>query len=225
MTLEQFLLQLPSGLSPAALAITFLGGILASALCPCTLPAGLGVAGLAGVSENQHRHSGLEVSAAFFAAIVVSLTVLGAFAGQIGAFATEAFGRSWAAAMAVLSFAAAAVAWRWPRMKYPALTAWRQPGVLGAFGYGLVFSVGTSVAPLLVLLAVTAARGQPKYGVLLAFVFGLGRGLPFLVAGVAGSALVAWTRIGSWTRAIQVASTAALLLLGVYYGNVFVALL
>jgi cytochrome c-type biogenesis protein len=110
-------------------------------------------------------------------------------------------------------------------MKYPALTAWRRPGVLGTFGYGLVFSIGTSVAPLLVLLAVTAGQGDARYGVLLAFLFGLGRGLPFLLAGMAGSALVAWTRIGAWTRAIQVASSAALLVLGVYYGNVFLSLL
>lgn len=225
MTLEEFLQPAASGMTPATLAVTFLGGILASALCPCTLPAGLGVAGLAGVSENRHRHGGVQVAAAFFAAVVLSLTLLGAFAGQIGALATEAFGRAWAGIMAVLSLAAAVVAWRWPRMKYPTLTAWRRPGVLGTFGYGLVFSIGTSVAPLLVLLAVTAGQGDARYGVLLAFIFGLGRGLPFLVAGVAGSALVAWTRIGSWTRAIQVASSAALLALGIYYGNVFVALL
>ena len=159
-------------------------------------PAGLGVAGLAGVSENSERHGGLHIATAFFAAIVLSLTVLGAFASQIGALATEAFGRGWAAVMALLSLAAAVVAWRWPRMKNSALTAWRRPGVLGTFGYGLVFSIGTSVAPLLVLLALTAGHAEAKYGVLLAFVFGLGRGLPFLVAGVAGSALVAWTRIG-----------------------------
>jgi cytochrome c-type biogenesis protein len=224
-TLDEFLQPAASGLTPATLALTFLGGILASALCPCTLPAGLGVAGLAGVSENRQRHGGLHIAVAFFAAVVLSLAVLGAFAGQIGALATEAFGRGWAGAMALLSLAAAVVAWRWPRMKYPALTAWRRPGVLGTFGYGLVFSIGTSVAPLLVLLAVTAGQGDTKLGVLLAFVFGLGRGLPFLLAGVAGSALVARTRIGSWTRAIQDASSAALLVLGIYYGNVFLSLL
>lgn len=225
MTLEEFLQPAASGLTPVTLAVAFAGGILASALCPCTLPAGLGVAGLAGVSENRQRHGGLQIAAAFFAAVVLSLTVLGAFAGQIGALATEAFGRAWAGIMAVLSLAAAVVAWRWPRMKYPALTAWRRPGVLGTFGYGLVFSIGTSVAPLLVLLAVTAAQGDARFGILLAFVFGLGRGLPFLLAGMAGSALVAWTRIGSWTPAIQVASTAALLVLGIYYANVFITLL
>jgi cytochrome c-type biogenesis protein len=75
------------------LGIAFLGGILSSAVCPCTLPVGLGVAGIAGASEVRFPHGGLQISTAFFAGIVVSLTVLGAFAGQLGALATESFGR------------------------------------------------------------------------------------------------------------------------------------
>jgi cytochrome c-type biogenesis protein len=110
-------------------------------------------------------------------------------------------------------------------MKIDRLTTWRRPGVLGTFGYGLVFSIGTSVAPLLLLLTITAAQGKAQHGVLLAFVFGLGRGLPFLFAGMAGSAIVGWTRLGLWSRSIQLVSGAALLILGVYYTNVFVALL
>jgi cytochrome c-type biogenesis protein len=109
-------------------------------------------------------------------------------------------------------------------MKTSALTAWRTPGVLGAFGYGLVFSLGTSVAPLLLLLTIAAAQG-PQHALLLAFVFGLGRGLPFLIAGLAGSALSAWTRLGAWSQAIQVASGIALLGVAVYYVDVFRQLL
>jgi cytochrome c-type biogenesis protein len=52
-TLEQFLQPLSTGLSHnplTPLGITFVGGIVASAVCPCTVPMGLGVAGLAGAS-------------------------------------------------------------------------------------------------------------------------------------------------------------------------------
>ena len=55
MTLEQFLQPLSAGLSLSpltALGITFAGGIVASAVCPCTVPMGLGVAGLAGASRR-----------------------------------------------------------------------------------------------------------------------------------------------------------------------------
>lgn len=173
----------------ATLGITFLAGIVASAVCPCTLPVELGVAGVAGASETRARQGGLLVATAFFIGIVASLTVLGALAGRIGALATESFGRNWALGMALISLLAALLAFWWPRMKLDGLTAWRRPGVLGAFGYGLVFSVGTSAAPLLLLLTVATADGRPAQGVLLAFVFGLGRGLPFLAAGFAASAV------------------------------------
>lgn len=228
MTLEQFLDWFGPDLGQSALAIltlSLLGGIVASAVCPCTLPVGLGMAGLAGASEARVRHTGLQISLAFFAGIVASLTVLGGFAGRLGALATESFGRNWALAMAIMSFAAALVAFRWSRMKFEALIAWRRPGLLGTFGYGVVFSLGTSVAPLLLLLTIVAAGGKPENGLLIASIFGVGRGLPFLLAGVAGSALTSLTRLGSWSRAIQAVSVAALLIVGIYYTNLFVELL
>ena len=177
MTLEQFLQPLSTGLghSPlAALAITFVGGILASAICPCTLPMGVGVAGLAGASQVRARYGGLQVSAAFFAGVVLGLTALGGAAGRLGALATESFGRNWALAMALLSMLAAALALWWPSLPIVRIIALRRPGVIGSFAYGVVFSLGTSVAPLLLLLTIAAAVGQPEQAVLLAFVFRLG---------------------------------------------------
>jgi cytochrome c-type biogenesis protein len=224
MTLEQFLQPLAGQGTFAALGLTFLGGIVASGACPCTVPMGLGVAGLAGASETRARHGGLQIALAFFAGIVASLTALGAFAGRLGALATEAFGRNWALGMAAASLIAALVAFSWPRMKIATLTSWRRPGVLGAFGYGLVFSLGTSVAPLLLVLTIATAQA-PQHALLLAFVFGLGRGFPFLVAGLAGSALTEWTRLGAWSRTIQVGSGVALLGVAVYYADVYRQLL
>ena len=133
MTLE-FLQPLSAGISHnplTALGITFAGGIVTSAVCPCTVPMGLGVAGLAGASQVRARYGGLQVSAAFFAGIVISLTALGGAAGRLGALATEAFGRDWALGMAVLSLVAAALALWWPRMPIDRLVAWRKPGVVG----------------------------------------------------------------------------------------------
>lgn len=227
MTLEQFLQPLNAGLthSPvAALGITFVGGILASAVCPCTLPMGIGVAGLAGASQVRARYGGLQVSTAFFAGIVLSLTALGGLAGRLGSLATESFGRNWALGMAVLSLIAAALAWWWPRIPVDRLTAWRRPGVIGSFAYGVVFSLGTSVAPFLLLLTIAAAVGRPDEAILLAFIFGLGRGLPFLLAGMAGTAATGLTRLGLAGRAIQVVSSVALLIVSVYYTHVFLAL-
>lgn len=227
MTFDQILQPFSSGTLSgwAALGITFLAGILASAVCPCTLPVGLGVAGVAGASEARSRRSGLQIATAFFAGIVASLLLLGAFAGQLGYLATEAFGRGWALAMALISLVAALLAFWGPRIKMDRLVAWRRPGVLGAFGYGLVFSLGTSVAPLLLLLTVAANEGSATWGILLAFTFGLGRGSPFLLAGVAASAVTSLARLGLWSRSLQYASGAALLVVSGYYAQIYAALL
>ena len=68
---------------------------------------GIGIAGVAGAAEGQTRRSGLMIAVAFFAGIVVCLTVLGTMAGRLGAVLTESFGRYWSLTMAVLSLAGA----------------------------------------------------------------------------------------------------------------------
>ena len=226
MTLDAFLRQVGSGHGfLVALGVSFLGGIVASAVCPCTLPIGLGIASAAGASEVQARREGLKVATAFFAGIVLNLTVLGALAGRLGALATESFGQYWALAMAILSFVAAVVAFSGPRLRVSQLEKLRRPGLVGTFGYGFVFSLGTSVAPLLLLLAVSAGNAGAERGLLLAFTFGLGRGFPFLVAGLIASAVTRFTRLGHWRRAIQVVSGVALLFVSGYYANTFASFL
>lgn len=228
MTLDTFLREygrdLGGDLSLLGLAIVFLGGLVASAVCPCTLPVGLGMASVAGASEIEAKRGGLKVAAAFFAGIVVNLTLLGALAGRLGALLTEGFGRYWTLGMAILSLVAAGFAFFGPRLKVSQLAGWRRPGLAGAFGYGFIFSLGTSVAPLLLLLTVAAAKGSSAHGLALAFTFGLGRGFPFLLAGTAATAIGRFTPLGGWQRTIQVASGWALLLVSGYYVSAFTAL-
>lgn len=209
----------------ATIGTAFIAGVLASAVCPCTLPVGLGIATVTGASEAESRRGGLAIASAFFLGIVGSLTTLGLVASQLGALVTEAFGRNWALAMAFLSFLAALVAFWWPRMPFKRLTAWRRPGLIGAFVYGVIFSLGTSVAPLLLLLTVAASTAAPAEGVLMAFVFGLGRGLPFLLTGIAASTLTRLTRLSLWSRPLQIASGIALIFVGGYFVRIYTDLL
>lgn len=67
------------------------------------------------------------------------------------------------------SLVAAGLAFYGPRLRVDKLAALRRPGAIGAFGYGFIFSLGTSAAPLLLLLAVSAAQASFLYGLLLAF--------------------------------------------------------
>lgn len=228
MTLEEFLQMFSSSLPHGsfwALGVALFGGVIAGAVCPCTLPVGLSVAGVAGASESQSRRAGFTIAVSFFAGIVVNLTILGALAGHLGAVITESFGRYWTLTMALVSLAAAAMAFWGPRLKADQLAALRRPEPTGAFGYGFIFSLGTSAAPLLLLLTVAAAQARPGYGFLLAFAFGLGRGLPFLLVGLFAGALMRLVRVASWRRTIQFASGCALLFVSGYYAMAFAALL
>ena len=226
MTLEGFLEQTTAGLAPGSvwlLGVATIGGALASAVCPCTLPVGLGVAGAAGASETQSRRGGIMIALAFFTGIVINLTLLGALAAGLGGILTESFGRYWTLGMAARSLAAASLAFWGPRLRPSQLAALRKPGVTGAFVYGFIFSLGTSAAPLLVLLTVAAAQGGTVYGLLLSFAFGIGRGLPFLLVGVFAGAVMRLARIGAWRQTIQYVSGTALLFVSFYYVRAFVA--
>lgn len=228
MILEDFLQRLGASLahaSGAAVLVAIVAGVLASAVCPCTLPVGIGLATAAGGTESQERRSGLLVAFAFFLGIVVNLTLLGAVAGQLGAILTESFGRYWALGMALFSLVAAVVAFWGPRVRVQRLADLRRPGISGAFVYGFIFSLGTSAAPLLVLLTVSAARARAEYGLLLAFAFGLGRGLPFLIVGLFAGLIMRFASLARWRRPLQIVSGFALLTVAVYYVRAFATLL
>lgn len=225
MTLEAFLEQTTAGLAGGSawlLGIAVVGGILASAVCPCTLPVGLGVAGAAGASETQSRRGGILIAVAFFTGIVINLTVLGALAAGLGGILTDSFGRYWTLGMALFSLAAAILAFWGPRLRPSQLAALRRPGLTGAFIYGFVFSLGTSAAPLLVLLTIAATQGGTLYGVLLSFAFGIGRGLPFLLVGLFAGVVMRFARISAWRQTIQYVSGTALLFVSFYYARAFV---
>lgn len=227
MTLEGFLEQAGAGLPHGlawTLGIAAVGGVLSSAVCPCTLPVGMGIAGAAGASETQSRRGGLLIAIAFFTGIVINLTILGALAASLGGILTESFGRYWSLSMATFSLAAAILAFWGPRLRPSQLMALRKPGITGAFIYGFVFSLGTSAAPLLVLLMIAASQGGTFYGLLLSFAFGVGRGLPFLLVGLFAGVIIRLTRLGARRQIIQYVSGTALLFVSFYYARAFVAL-
>jgi len=222
--LRQFGESLPNA-GGAAFLVAVVAGVLASAVCPCTVPVGIGVATAAGGTESEERRGGLLIAVAFFTGIVLNLTILGALAGRLGAFLTESFGRYWALGMAVVSLVAAVAAFWGPRLRVQRLSALRRPGISGAFAYGFIFSLGTSAAPLLFLLTVATAQAHTQYGLVLALAFGIGRGLPFLVVGLFAGLLMRFAALSRWRRSLQVVSGVALLTVAVYYVRAFAALL
>lgn len=229
MVLEEFVNSFASTLSQGsfvALGVAVLAGIMTSGVCPCTLPVGIGLASVVGASETKSRRAGFMIAIFFFAGIVIGLIILGLIASQLGALLTESFGRYWALTMSLISLMAAVVAFRDPRLEVTQLTSWRFAGFVGAFVYGVIFHLGTSSAPLLLLLTVAAAQARPEYWIVLSFAFGLGRGLPFLLIGLFTGSVVRWFhRIASWHRVIQFASGCVLLLISASYAWVFISML
>ena len=204
--------------------IAFVAGLLSSAICPFTLPVGLGVAGVVGTAESRKRGSGFPIATAFFAGLVLSLAVLGAVAGVLGLVATQAVGQWWMLIMAALAFFAALLVLWGPSLRPPDVTVLRRPGLLGAFIYGLVFSFGTPAVSLLLVLTVAAAEHRPAYGALLALGYGVGRGLPFLLLGLFSGAAMRLRCQPSWSRAIRVTTGSLLLVITGYYLWIFLRL-
>jgi cytochrome c-type biogenesis protein len=178
---------------------------------------------MAGTAGGPDRRAAKLVGVAFFAGIVLNLTILGALAGRLGGVLTEAFGRYWALGMIAMSVAAGAAALVLP-LDSDWFTPWRRTGLAATMVYGFLFSLGTSAAPLLLVLTVAAAHGRPEYGFLLALAFGIGRGLPFLIAGWFAGVLMRFAWLNRHARAVQIASGIALLGVGAYYASAFAAL-
>jgi len=224
MNLEHFLNEFTTTFQDGSIlsfGIAFLTGLVSSSVCPCTLPVGLGFAGYVGSTSVQESKTGLAVTFSFFIGIVFCLTILGAFAGYTGVFMTEVFGQYWAFAMGIISLIAAGIAFYGPYLRVKQLESLRRPGIGGSFIYGLIYSLGTAAAPLLLLLSFAAAKASLFYGLVLAFTFGIGRGLPFLIVGLFSSTVSKLAKLSWLRKSIQISSGIALLYLSFYFFRLF----
>ena len=224
MNLEHFLNQFASIFQEGSifsLGLALLDGIISSGVCPCTLPVGLGFAGYVGSNEVRESKIGFSITFSFFLGIILCLTILGAIAGYIGAFLSETFGKYWAMVMGIVSLIAAGIAFYGPYLHVRHLETLRRPGIGGSFIYGFIFSLGTSAAPLLLLLSFAAAKASILYGLGLAFMFGIGRGLPFLIVGLFASTVSKFAKLTWLRKSIQIISGLALLYLSFYFFRLF----
>lgn len=167
---------------------------------------------------------GRVVAASFFGGVVLSLVVLGTAAAYVGRVLAR-WDAAFALGAAAFSLAAGAVALLGPAVRRH-ISNPRVPkrgGAWGGFVYGLFFAVatlGSSAGPLMLLLTIAAAVGQPAYGALLSAGFGVGRGAPFLLLGLFAGQLGGWiSRIERARRVVEVISGLALVAIGLYFGR------
>jgi len=93
-------------------------------------------------------------------------------------------------------------------------------GLIGAFVLGLVVGLAGSQCgtPVLVaILGIAMAKGKLGYGASLLFAYGLGRGVPIVLAGTFAGVVKALPAMERWTRWMERAAGVVLIAVGLYF--------
>ena len=232
MNVESFAAQLTDGSlgTFAAFGIAFLGGMVAG-FGPCVLPmlpAVFGyvtgqVAETPGISANSAWRKGLALSATFVLGMSLLFATIGAAAAVLGrALIVGAWAYYVVAAICVvLGLQMLGVI----NLPFDALNRFlpnRRPerrGFIGAFMFGILFGIVASPCstPILAAIATIAAtRGSVPQGALLLFVYGLGKGVPLMLLGLASGSLVVMRSISRATGVLTKIGGAALIGVAAY---------
>ena len=215
--LEPYRHLLLAGPGFVSFGLAFAGGLLACTFCPFTIPTVLGLASIEGTGPADLPKKKGVMSAAFSIGMVGSLSILGLGAGQWGQWA-QGISPFWSLALMVLAVGGAFWLLSHPRapsstMIYPT----KVPGIGGALLGGIVFSFGTPLVGLLFLLMLAAATQKPFYALLLGLGFGLGRVLPFWIAGTLSGVYLPRVCPSTWIPRLRIAGAAVLLIVaGIY---------
>ncbi len=218
-------MALPTELGFMAFLVALAGGA-ASFLSPCVLPllpAYLSfVSGLSVEELERGNRRVLWSTVAFVLGFSLVFTLLGAGFSFMGGLVANKRALEIVAGALLIGLGAVVAGLTMPRFMQrdmrPLLK--RAPGgSAGAFLLGVAFAFGWTpcVGPILGSILTMAAEGNdPAAGALLLFVYSLGMGIPFLVAGLfAGWALRALARIRRHLRVIQIVCGAVLIVYGV----------
>ena len=201
---ESFASQLTGGgvSGMAAFGVAFLGGLVAG-FGPCVLPmlpAVFGyVTGHVADSElpgGAPWRRGLALSATFVLGMALLFAGIGAAAGAVGhAIMVGAWAYYTVAAICVvLGLQMLGLI----NIRFDALNRFlpttrpKRRGFVGAFLFGILFGIVASPCstPILAAIAtIAAARGSAVQGALMLFVYGLGKGVPLMLLGLASGSL------------------------------------
>jgi len=202
--IESFASQLTSGgvTGAAALGVAFLGGLVAG-FGPCVLPMLPAVFGYvtghvadAELPRGSEWRRGLVLSATFVVGMALLFAGIGAAAGAIGhAIMVGAWAYYAVAAVCVVLGLQMAGLINLPfdaLNRFLPATPPKGRGFVGAFLFGILFGVVASPCstPILAAIAtIAAARGSAAQGAGMLFVYGLGRGVPLMLLGLASGSL------------------------------------
>lgn len=200
-----------------ALPLAFIGGV-AMGLNPCCLalfPAAAATCSAVACEGGAPRRSGMN-AVAFVIGTATATAVLGVIAAVAGR-TLEGFGGWIRYVVALVPIVMGAHLLGLVRLPMPrGFGQIRTRGVAGAFTSGLLLSlvIGPCGTPALAaILSYAAYRGSVPFAALLLFVYGLGNGLPLVLAGLASGRVTEWLSKLGWRRWME--RSAGLLMVGV----------
>jgi cytochrome c-type biogenesis protein len=218
-------MDLPAELGITSLLIALAGGA-ASFVSPCVLPllpAYLSfVSGLSVEEAKKGHRRVLWGTLAFVLGFSAVFTLMGAGFSFVGALVTNREVLRYVGGALLVLLGVVLVGVSVPAFMQRDVRPFLEKaprGPAGAFVMGVAFAFGWTpcVGPILGGILTMAAEGSdPAAGALLLFVYSLGMGIPFLVAGLfVGWALRAFARIRRHMRVIQIVCGAVLVVYGV----------
>ncbi len=206
---------------PAAYGVALLGGLVAG-FGPCTLPmlpAVFGyVTGTVAGGEGVAWRRALALSSVFVLGTSLVFAAIGALAGALGRAVLVGAWASYAVALLCLLLGLHLIGVI--SLPFDALNRFvptKRPerrGVVGAFVFGMLFGLVASPCSTPILAAIAtmaAARGSAVHGAVLLFVYGLGKGLPLLMLGLASGSLATARWLSRATSALTKVGGVALL--------------
>jgi len=215
--------QAVGAISPISFLIVFIGGIITS-ISPCILtmiPVIVGYIGGYGGGDDKPSIRGFAMSAAFVLGMSVTFAVFGVAAVLLGRVVGQA-GDIWYYVLAAIAIIMGLSLLGVINIRFPTLNKMpvKKGGVVPAFLIGLMFGLVASpcATPVLaVIITYVASTGSFYYGAGLLFAYGLGHGLPLLIAGTFTGVISQLPRFHKYSRYITMGSGAVLIALGLYF--------
>ncbi len=221
-SLEDAHFALPAG-SPLFPPLIFLLGVLTS-LGPCNLSMVPVIIGYVGGQHDLTRARGFWLSLFFTLGSSLTFMLLGLIAATIGGlFGPESALLHWIVALVCLLIGlhllgALHLSFDFLARLQPKRVA--VTGIIGAFLLGLIIGLAGSqcATPVLVfVLGIAMAKGKLAYGALLLFLYGLGRGVPIVLAGTFTGVVKALPALQRWTDRMEKAAGVILIAIGLYF--------
>lgn len=178
-----------STFSLLAYVLVFLGGV-ATSIGPCNMTMIPLVVGFVGGQKELTRWQSLSLASAFALGLATTLMAMGVFASAVGGL-IGATGGTWYCVMATVCIL---MGLQWSGVISLALPDWgsglrdkvERRGIWGTLLLGLVsgfVASGCATPALAAILTLVMSKGAIAYGASLLLVYGLGRGVPVVLAG------------------------------------------